>query len=473
MIKRTLTLAILVTTVFLGGCWEKPTETRYITDEQGRALILHGINSSSSAKNPDTGHLPWVTPDDVYQETVEWGFNFVRLLIFWDGIEPERGVYDEAYLDAVAERVQWYTDNGAYVMLDMHQDIYGHAVGGNGAPEWATETSLMEFFSLDFPGLPWWVKNIDPSVVAAYMNFWQYSQHHYLQDHYIGAWQKVAERFKDNPKVIAYDLMNEPHGGDLTKAFGEFEKTWLIDFYNRLIPAIREIDNNKILAFEPQSLAINFGMPSSLPFVEDAREGERRLAYAPHMYPFSLHEGVAYNLVDKQQMSDWNRHRTAELNHQQVPLIVGEFGGSDATPGFDLFLQDALAMFDTMGAGWAYWSNDPGGWGLLDSEGEETPKVDHLVRPYARAVAGQPIEFSFDPESNHFELVYDEKPKVTGETEIFIPQRHYPSGWQLLVSDPDGSWSSRWDPEKQILYLSLDPDSPRHEVHILPSGARL
>ncbi len=450
------------------GCWQKPEQIHYLTDAQGRALILHGVNSSSSAKDPATGHLPWVTEEDVYQETVEWGFNFVRLLIFWDGIEPERGLYDEAYLDAVAERVRWYTDNGAYVMLDMHQDVYGHAVGGNGAPEWATETSLMDFFSLDFPGLPWWVKNIDPSVVAAYMNFWQYGQHQYLQDHYIAAWQKVAERFRDNPRVIAYDLMNEPHGGDLTRAGGTFERTWLIDFYHRLIPAIREVDPDTYIVFEPQSLAINFGLASNLPYVHDSRDGERRLAYAPHMYPFTLHEGVTYNLLDQQQMRDWNRNRVNELNRQQVPLIVGEFGGSDSTPGFDLFLQDTLAMFDTMGAGWAYWSNDPGGWGLLDGDGNETPKVNHLVRPYARAIAGYPSLFSFDPDSRVFTLEYREKPGVSGETEIFVPQRHYPYGWELSVSDAEGTWSSRWDEEKQLLYLTLDSQAAEHRIQIRP-----
>ncbi len=454
----------------LPGCWEQPDQPRYITDEQGRALILHGVNSSSSAKNPASGHLPWVSPEDVYQETVEWGFNFVRFLIFWDGIEPEKGLYDEAYLDAVEERVRWYTDHGAYVMLDMHQDIYGHAVGGNGAPEWATETSLMEYLSLDFPGAPWWVKNVDPSVIAAFMNFWQYSEHKYLQDHYIAAWQKVAERFRDNPKVIAYDLMNEPHAGDLTKAAGfTFEATWLIGLYDRLIPAIRAIDNDKWLAFEPQSLGVNFGLPSRLPYVEDAREGDRRLIYAPHMYPFTLHEGITYNLLDQQQMRDWNHYRTQELNRQQVPLIVGEFGGSDSTGGFEQFLKDTLEMYDVMGASWAYWSNDPGGWGLLDSNRQETPKVNWLVRPYPRAIAGEPEAFSYNPDTRVFQLTFSDKAGVNGETELFIPRRHYPDGWNLEISDSDDNWTSRWDEERQILFLSFYTTETRHQVRITPN----
>ena len=83
--------------------------------------------------------MPWIEERDVIQETKKFGFNGIRFLIFWAAIEPKRGEYDHNYLERVAERVKWYTDNGAYVVLDMHQDVYGYAVGGNGAPAWATD----------------------------------------------------------------------------------------------------------------------------------------------------------------------------------------------------------------------------------------------------------------------------------------------------------------------------------------------
>ena len=120
----------------------RPKKIKYIRDQKGRALILRGINSSNtSKKNPK--YLPWITKKSVIQETRDFGFNGVRFLIFWAGIEPKRGVYNDKYLDQVAKRVKWYTDNGAYVFLDMHQDIYGYGVrGGNGAPKWATETGI-------------------------------------------------------------------------------------------------------------------------------------------------------------------------------------------------------------------------------------------------------------------------------------------------------------------------------------------
>ena len=47
---------------------------------------------------------------------------------------------------------------------------------------------------------------------------------------------KVAERFKNNPNVIGYDLMNEPLGGDLIKVFvtGEFERYQLSAFLQKI-----------------------------------------------------------------------------------------------------------------------------------------------------------------------------------------------------------------------------------------------
>jgi endoglycosylceramidase len=32
------------------ACWAPPRDPQYITDEQGRALILHGLNVSNSTK---------------------------------------------------------------------------------------------------------------------------------------------------------------------------------------------------------------------------------------------------------------------------------------------------------------------------------------------------------------------------------------------------------------------------------------
>jgi endoglycosylceramidase len=71
-------------------------DSSIIQDQYGRQLILHGLNTSSSAK-AEPQRNPWITENDVDKENKEFGFNFVRYLIFWDNIEPEKNVFSNAY----------------------------------------------------------------------------------------------------------------------------------------------------------------------------------------------------------------------------------------------------------------------------------------------------------------------------------------------------------------------------------------
>lgn len=429
---------------------ENFTEAPAIKDEFGRTLILHGLNTSSNAKYGN--YLPWINEMDVEREDKAFGFNFVRLLTSWAAIEPERGVYDEAYIEAFAERVRWYTSRGMYVLIDMHQDVYGAAVGGNGAPDWACITDGAD--PIDLSGLPWWVKNIDPTVINSFVNFWKYTDHQYLQDHQIMAWEKMVERFRDEPYVIGYELMNEPHGGDLVKTLnGTFEKTWLIDFYNRLIPAIRRLDPEKYIFFEPRSLGVNFGQPSGLPRVQDTRSPQR-LVYAPHIYPLGTDLSGAYVDLDRQQMEEWRVNRLREMKLHSTPLLVGEFGLSPTITGFDAYLTDLHNLMDDMLAHWTYWSNDKGGWSPFNEDRSETPIAIHLLRAYPRATAGSLRSFSFDPQSKMFRMQYFSDPGLEQPTEIFVPERHYPGGWELSVSGSD-RWSETRDPDRQLLFLTV------------------
>ncbi|WP_137937962.1 cellulase family glycosylhydrolase [Chitinivorax sp. B] len=462
-----LGLILLLSVLGLTSCLEvaKPSQNRYLVDAQGRALVLHGMNTSSSAKH-SADHMPWIIESDVEREATEWGFNFVRILVFWGAIEPQKGVYDYQYLDEVQKRVEWYTRRGMHVLIDMHQDLYGYGVGGNGAPPWATETDGHKPGSFDV-GQFWWLKNLDPSIIAAFKNFWEYRDHRYLQDHYIAAFQLIAQRFRGNVDVIGYDLMNEPHAGDLGKAIsGEFQRNWLADFYRRLIPKLRQIEPDKYLFFEPQAFGINFGFPAALPKVEDVRGGEPRLVYSPHIYPVFQHEGMKYNDIDRKQMRDWSKYRAAEMDLHGTPMVVGELGGSEKMPGFHQYLDDVLTMLDDMGAGWAYWASDPGDWGPVNGDRVEMPKLNRLIRTYPRAIAGEPVSFRYVPGAAHFTLVFREKAGVTGPTEIFIPRRHYPEGFELTVSDPAGSWRSEYDVRTQVLKLWTNPAVAEHTVRI-------
>ena len=72
-------------------------------DTQGRLIYFRGINIAANAKYP-----PFIPFEDTrwWDLLASWGFNMVRLTLFWEAIEPQPGIYDRSYLDKVE---QWWT----------------------------------------------------------------------------------------------------------------------------------------------------------------------------------------------------------------------------------------------------------------------------------------------------------------------------------------------------------------------------
>ncbi len=432
-------------------------------DQYGRQLILHGLNSGEKNPNAD----PWIRESDVEREDKEFGFNFVRYLIIWEGIEPQKDSFDENYLDRIEQRVNWYTSRGMYVMLDMHQDIYSSVFGGDGAPAWAVFTNGHPI-TTDNPLGAWFFKNIDPAVVAALANFWDYTRYKELQDHYILMWKKVLERFKNNPNVIGYDIMNEPYGGDPIKALtGDFEKNTLKKFYEKMIPAMRQVEPNKYLFFEPQSLYVNFGVTSNLPKVNDSRSVPH-LGYAPHFYPFFVEATVGpYDAAAKQNSKDCFNSRTKEMNRHNCPMIIGETGLSPSTPGFGDYLNDMMNYLDSMQAGISYWFNGQGGWAPLNADGSETPILQHLMRTYPKATAGRIRSFRFNPATKVFTMTFTSNAAISQPTEIFIPNRFYPAGWNLTVTGTT-AYTQSLDAARQVLKFTTTENGKEITLEITP-----
>lgn len=431
-------------------------------DQYGRQLILHGLNTGE--KNPADD--PWITESDVDREDKEFGFNFVRYLILWDGIEPQKDSFDERYLDRIEQRVNWYTSRGMHVMLDMHQDIYSIVFGGDGAPAWAVHTNGNPINTTNNAGA-WFLKNLDPAVIAALGNFWNYTTYKELQDHYILMWKKVLERFKNNPYVIGYDIMNEPYGGDPIKALGDFEKNTLKKFYDKIIPELRKIEPDKYLMFEPQSLFVNFGVTSNLPKINDTRSVPH-LGYAPHFYPFFVEAVVGpYDANARQNTKDCFNSRTTEKKRHNCPMIIGETGLSPSTVGFGDYLDDMMNYLDSTQSGISYWFNGKGGWSPLNPDGSESPILQHLLRTYPKATAGKIRSLRFDPVSKIFTMTFTANAAITQPTEIFVPDRFYPAGWNLSVTGTT-NYTQTTDVSRQLLKFTTADNGKEITLTITP-----
>jgi len=448
----------------------------FITDEQGRALVLHGTNMSSASKS-DPDRVPsWAGRDDVLRLSRDWGFNFVRYLILWDALEPQPGAVSQDYLDRVETYLDWLDEAGIHVVLDMHQDVYSSVFCCDGAPAWAVRDD-----GLPFERQPVWFANyFQPAVIRAWDNFWLYEDgdHADLQGHFAAAWAAVAERFADHPAVLGYDPLNEPFPGTPFEivpgaAMQAFARDRYRPFLQRVIAAIRSEDQDGWIFFEP-----TYGMPAAgyasfLPPLDDPRPGPPRLAYFPHLYSVALEGGGAYRPGGDRTVQRWEASRREELARHRTPMLIGEFGVSDSVDGGLLFLEEVLDMADRMTSGWTVWDYEPvdGGYSFIDADRDEKPaKTDLLVRAYPRAVAGRPIGIRWVREEAFFVLTFREVDGVAGPTEIFVPERHYPGGFEVRSTDPDGRWSWSFDAGSRVLSVESDPDTPTHAIVVVPPG---
>ena len=67
------------------------------------------------------------------------GLSAVRVGIIWKALEPEPGVFNDAYLASIESTVNMLGSHGIVSLLDFHQDMYNERFQGEGAPDWAVD----------------------------------------------------------------------------------------------------------------------------------------------------------------------------------------------------------------------------------------------------------------------------------------------------------------------------------------------
>ncbi|MGC9357525.1 MAG: cellulase family glycosylhydrolase [Anaerolineae bacterium] len=234
---------------------------RWFKDEQGRTLLLRGINLGGSTKVPSrpdgATHIregffehrdvsfvgrpfPLEEADEHFARLRAWGFDFLRFLVTWEAIEHAGpGIYDEAYLDYLSEVVRKAGEHGLHLFIDPHQDVWSRFSGGDGAPGWTFEAIGMDMTRFKetgaaivhqthgdpFPRMIWPTNYGKLATATMFTLFFGGDDfapettidgepvQAYLQRHYIDAMKQVAERLKGLEYVVGYDIFNEPSAG--------------------------------------------------------------------------------------------------------------------------------------------------------------------------------------------------------------------------------------------------------------------
>ena len=417
--------------IFAAACTTTPppgdwrVEDEFLRAPDGRVAILRGVNESGDQKVAP--YIDGKSYADYARIRQAWGFDSIRFVMTWSAIEPQQGVYDDVYLDRVAERLEWAREAGLVAILDMHEDIYGEGFGFDGAPGWTCDASEYAAF---VPQDPWYINSLDPHVEACVDQFYTTD----TRAEFIAAWAHVADKLAGSPAVIGIDPLNEPSWG--TYPVFNFENDRLLPLYNDVATAVRAIAPTWIIFAEPSS-SRNLGLESeihSLPF--------DNAMYAPHSYDSGAESGSGFDPTHRQQILDNGALLAQEAQTMRAGLWIGEYGGVSTESGITDYMTDEYDAAANAAAGTTYWAYDSGSYGLVDANDQEAPElVAAVVRPYPQLVAGTPTSYAFDPTSQTFTFVYAPDRSTTEPTVIAVPSRLYASG--LTVACGDCTWHAQ------------------------------
>jgi endoglycosylceramidase len=419
---------------------------RWITDASGRVVVLHGLNEVYKV----APYLPSAAGfgDDDAAFLAANGFNAMRVGVIWAAVEPQPGQYDDAYLDGIAATVRTLAAHGIVSLLDFHQDLYNEKFQGEGAPAWAVQDGGRPNLPLGFPGN--YLAN--PAEWHVWDQFWRNAKAADgigLQDHYARTWAHVAGRFRADPAVAGYEVINEPWPGTTWPLCAVplvgcpiFDQT-LTAFYKRVDTAIRTVDTTHTVWLEPNTLFTQVGA-THIGFAGDARTG-----FAYHDY-CSTEELTANNALcppqDELTVGTASRYAQAHA----VPPLLTEFGATNDLPNIALL----VSLTDKYRTGWLEWaytghdktSASPNGQALVLDPNHPpsganvlTDKLKALTQPYPQVVAGTPSAWS--TKAGTFRLTYttaraDAQGRFAAgaQTEIAVPAIQYPHGYSVQVS---------------------------------------
>jgi endoglycosylceramidase len=342
-----------------------PVNGGRLVDAHGREVVLRGVNVNALVEYwaYDPARFTVYPFADADADAIAaHGFNAVRLLLSWSRVEPEPGVYDEAYLDEAEAAVLRLQSRGVWAIVDLHQDAWGAtlaarpgedcsgtlgpAFGWDGAPGWATLDGGARRCVI---GL---TREFAPAVLAAFQAFWADQPAPAdaaglgIRTRYVRMLGHVAARFSRHDAVAGYDVMNEPNAwwfapGDQLAALG--------DLYGDALAEIRAAEDaagtpHRLLFFEPAAGWPDAGPSLPAPFPHDGQ-----IVFAPHPYRGGLDERPLDRSLFEQARAD------AAL-FGGAPVLAGEWGSDPrraADPNDDYFelhqaFQDEFRMSATI-----------------------------------------------------------------------------------------------------------------------------
>jgi aryl-phospho-beta-D-glucosidase BglC (GH1 family) len=139
-------------------------------------------------------------------------------------------------------------------------------------------------------------------------------------------WRKIAARYRNQPAVIGYDLLNEPiaHFFDVMTLNPKLEP-----LYRKIVTGIRQVDRNHIIFLGGAQWDTNFKVFGP-PF-------DSKLVYTFHKYWMDVNKGAIQEYLDFREK-------------YHVPIWMGESGENT-----DQWIGSFRRLLETNNIGWCFW----------------------------------------------------------------------------------------------------------------------
>jgi endoglucanase len=175
-------------------------------------------------------------------------------------------------------------------------------------------------------------------------------------------WKQIGERFRDAPKTVLFEILNEPNGKLTPKLWDEF--------WREALAVIRAANPTRGVVIGPPFWN-GIGALDNLRLPEE----DRNIIVTVHYYePFSFtHQGASWtpstvhlsgvcwgsDAEKKRLADDFGRVQKWSLEFRR-PILLGEFGAYDKGPmdSRALYTAAVARTAESLGWAWTYWQFD-------------------------------------------------------------------------------------------------------------------
>ena len=240
-----------------------------------------------------------------------WGFNSIRLpmhyALYTPAADKEKRAGEITWLEEgfawTDSLLKWCKANKVYLFLDLHA-----APGGQGN---------------DLP-----ISDRDPSKPS----LWESEAN---QQKAIALWKKLAERYKDEPWIGGYDIINEPNWGfedpNDKRGTAENKNEPLRKLMVAITEAIRSVDRRHIIIIEGNGFGNN---------------------YRGVLPPWDNNMVLSFHKYGNFNTPDAIKGYLSLRDQYNVPLWLGESGENSNT-----WFTEAIGLVERYDIGWAWWQH--------------------------------------------------------------------------------------------------------------------